>query len=380
MEAIQHFLSASILAGLTVFAGLLALALATYSALPPGAVKEWLDENLVHKLRGRGLKLETFKENSLILTLAAVLIYPVGDATLHILNDIFEDAFVSTEFEKYGEECRRLDSEGARPVSLGPARLCAPPGEPWDAVSTASWSRYYSLSEGGDKLKFTRIGEIEAREDQVDRETIDREKSYLQVLQIALLLLASLSLALVIYASRLLAPRVVFLTLTTAGLCAVLYLVFYKQPERFDELPKAMIAAVALLDLCLSAQAGWALMRWHHSRRRRAGAMINPPHVRPFEWPPPVPLGSPPARLCRRLWERAGGQLRVQAVWRSLLACSLLLVLLSGMFLTFEEYEEQEDKYERLVFHVWKNHGEEKAGDKKNKESGASAEAAPGPR
>lgn len=387
MESIQHFLSVSILAGLFVFMGGLALGSAIYSVLPPGSVKEWLDENLVHKFRAGGLKLESFKENSLLLTLAVVLIYPVGDATLHILDDVFEDRLPYTCFEDAGQACK---GQGIG-CSIKRTSSCLEDGfAPVEATARyddwATWQRYRSLSEGSKELKFTRIGEIEAREDEIDRETIDKEKSYLHDLEIFLLLFTMLSLALIIYAGKALAPRIVFLACALAGL--VMLLVY----DTREPVPVIIVAASAVLDLILLYFAVRSLVRWGRRHRGQVGVQLS--LFRTYARRPegdgavkaPPPAGGPPddhERLTHQLrrWA-AGGRLSLTgmkerlghpSVWKPLLACGSLAVLLSVIFFIREEYREQEDKYERLVYHVWKNH----IAEKNKKEATESAKNAP---
>jgi hypothetical protein len=323
VETIQHFLSASILAGLTVFVGLFALGRAIYSVIPSGSFRRWLDRNLVRKFRG-GLKLETFKENSLLLTLAVVLIYPVGDATLHIIDDVFEDRLSDTCFEKAGQDCRWYDSTCIpSPRDDCPADGFAPVSEKSTADERENWKRYRDLTEGNKELKFTRIGEIEAREDEIDRETIDKEKSYLHDLEIFLLLFTTISVALIIYASNALALRIVCLLCLLPGLAWLLFSV------TTEPVPIIVTAAAALLDLTLLAFSVRSLVRCCRDCNWRVGEMMR------------ERLADP-------------------SVWKPLLACGLLAVLLGGVFFIREEYQEQEDKYERLVYHVWKNHMGEK--------------------
>jgi len=342
VETIQHFLSASILAGLTVFVGLFALGAAFYSVLPSGSVKEWLDENLVHKFSS-GLKLETFKENSLLLTLAVILIYPVGDATLHILDDVFEDRLSGTCFEKAGLGCKGRDIGcSAQPSPPCPAEGSAPVGATAPYEDWERWQRYRNLSEGGTELKFTRIGEIEAREDEIDRETIDKEKTYLHDLEIFLLLFTTISLALIIYAAKATAPRLAFMVCALAGL--VLLLIF----DTREAVPVLVAAAAAVLDLALLVLNIRSLVRRRRRHRGQVGMQLVLFHTyaRPG-W------GQGSLAMMRE-------RLRHPQVWKPLLACGLLAVLLSGIFFICEEYQEQEDKYQRLVYHVWKNHMVEK--------------------
>ncbi|HEX8187278.1 MAG TPA: hypothetical protein VF586_02935 [Pyrinomonadaceae bacterium] len=367
MDDIKHFLGASILAGLTVIGGAFLLAV----VILQDPAKGWRDNKLLLKFRGTerreaeaGFRLDKFKENSLLLTLAVILIYPVGDATLHVLDDVFEDSFIQTCFEKAGLYCRGGGPGCKPPTTAGCPGGGAPIAGTENDITLRRWHEYLHLSEGGEKLKFTRIGEIEAREDQIDREVIDKEKSYLQVLHIFLLLLTVISLALIIYASKARVLRIIFLA--SAAAVAILL----SRRGHLDAEPVVIGAAIAA---ALIIHAGWALYRGAASRPKR-GEVTDAP-----------PPGSDPAtaepRFSRKAirgwlsWQVIRGRLGDSALWKPLLACSLLALSLGLMSETFKEYEEQEDKYERLVFRVWKNHMDEKLNDRKNGDEAARSSA-----
>src|ERR1041384_6284995 len=169
---INEMLAEAIFAGLVLMIGFLAIAL---------AIRSWFTENYRARLnawiacRIKADRFRKIKENSIIITLAVILIYPLGDATLHLLDDVIEDEGGVSKFEEIGIASRDEDRKLKAP---------APPDAEWD------WFRkYYNLNEGNPEiLRFTRIGEIEAREDQNDRDTLDREKSYIHVLHIFFLL------------------------------------------------------------------------------------------------------------------------------------------------------------------------------------------------
>src|SRR5437762_8333187 len=185
---IKHFLGSSILAGLFIFVGTIALIIAVRSWLATDT-KLKFDNKFLHRIKFKGFG--QIKENSMILTLALVLIYPIGDATLHILDDVFEDKIIKTAFEKEGIECKAQDEKNPQRVEsthINHSDLAQKSAAEQRQI-LAHW--YHDLDEGiPTKLKFTRIGEIEAREDENDRDTIDKEKSYIQILQISILLTA----------------------------------------------------------------------------------------------------------------------------------------------------------------------------------------------
>jgi hypothetical protein len=312
---ITHFLGASILAGLFVFIGAVALTLAIRSWLSDDK-KEWLDSKILQRFKFQGLG--QFKENSMLLTLALVLIYPIGDATLHILDDVFEDRFIETRFEKEGRDCKEKDSNEPGLVNSTQVTYTELAGKLKNERDPILFHWYHNLDEGTpSKLKFTRIGEIEAREDQNDRETIDKEKSYLQFLQIFILLFAMIGLALLIYISR-------TLIYVSRDILHWLASGHQKSDIRVEKQPDSRLPS--------------------KSRSR----LMDKPLL---------------------FWHRMKEQLSNPIVWKPLVATILLVTSMIIMLGTREEYEENEDKYERLVFHVWKNHLDEKLNNKKETEA-----------
>ncbi len=304
---IKYFLGASILAGLFVFIALFALLIAGRSCLG-SEIKERLDKRLLGILSTFSLKrIGAIKESGVLLTAGLVLIYPIGDATLHILDDFLEDKIITTSFECGQMDCKK-DKDNPVRVEDTDVNRGDTSDESKDKQDANFVHRYHNLDEGTPhKLKFTRIGEIEAREDEVDRDTIDREKSHIQILQVSLSLFFVLGLAILICILR-------------------------------DGLR-------------------WLYSVYKTYKNQTAGRSDSGPPLDTPRAPLSTPALFPP---------KTQGRFSNLLFRKSHIKKIALLVASAVIILTFEEYKEAEDKYERLVFHIWKNHIVEKSNGKEN--------------
>ncbi|HJQ24056.1 MAG TPA: hypothetical protein VKA60_09085 [Blastocatellia bacterium] len=289
---INEAISESIFTGLCLFIGV---------AFLLWAVRGWMSEGFKRRFDSRWLRLfrhkqvGEIKENSIIAIVALVFMYAAGHALLHVMEDFTEDKLPETRFEK---------------------------GK--DVIEDDKWNTYHGLSEGGGEegIKFTRIGELEAREDQIDRESLDKEKSYIQIIRAGFLLDFLTFLA----ALTFIIPAFNDLSRESAG--AATKSVGEESPPAAPPGQPATALQAAANDRPAVEQA---------AQPSKMGSIVNA------------------VRSASRQQVRVIGSLLV-----------LILTILLGLYL-YVEHREIRDKYERLVFHVWKKHREEGESNKKEK-------------